>query len=319
MTDPVTLGDIILASQRLRPHLQPTPLEAAPPLGEHVWVKLENANKTHSFKIRGALNAILSLDEAARDRGIIAASSGNHAGAVAYAAHLTGASAQILMPKNTPKKKVNNVRRYGAEAILFGDNYDEAEAEALRRVQEGRTWISPYNDPQVIAGAGTIGIEIVEQLPSLERVIVPVSGGGLIAGVAMAIKQLKPEIEVIGVNAASAPAMYNLFYESDHQQVWETLAEALSGEIEPGSITLPICQRYVDEMVLVSEGQIVDAMRYMIESQGWVVEGGGAVGVAAMLGAAVPRDDRVTAVVVSGGNVDADVLRRVLNDCARDG
>lgn len=319
MTYPVTLGDIILASQRLRSHLQPTPLEAAPPLGVHVWVKLENANKTHSFKIRGALNAILSLDEAARDQGIIAASSGNHAGAVAYAAHLTGAAAQILMPKNTPKKKVDNVRRYGAEAILFGDNYDEAEAEALRRVQEGRTWISPYNDPHVIAGAGAIGIEVVEQLPTLERVIVPVSGGGLIAGVATAVKQLKPEIEVIGVNAASAPAMYNALNESDHKQVWETLAEALSGEIEPGSITLPICQRYVDEMVLVSEGQIADAMRYMVESQGWVVEGGGAVGVAALLGAVVPRDDRVTAVVVSGGNVDGDVLRRVLNDFARDG
>ena len=146
MAEPVTLGDIIRAGQRLREHLQPTPLEAAPKLGENAWLKLENANKTHSFKIRGALNAILSLDEAARRKGIIAASSGNHAGAVAYAASLTGASAQILMPLNTPKKKVDNVRRYGAQAILFGDTYDEAEAEALRRVSEGGTWVSPYND-----------------------------------------------------------------------------------------------------------------------------------------------------------------------------
>ena len=142
--------------------------------------------------------------------------------------------------------------------------------------------------------------------------IVPVSGGGLIAGVATAVKGLKPDIEVIGVNAASAPAMYNVFYHADKPQVWETLAEALSGEIEAGSITLPISQRHVDDMVLVSEQQIVDAMRYMIEMQGWVVEGGGAVGVAALLHDVLPHDGRVTAVVVSGGNVDGDVLRRVL-------
>ena len=169
----VTLGDIVRAGQRIQPHLGPSPLEAVPELGAEIWLKLENANKTHSFKIRGALNAILALDEGARSRGIIAASSGNHAAALAYAAHLTGASAQILMPKTTPKKKVNNVRRFGAEAVLFGDNYDETEAEALRRVEQGRTWVSPYNDPYVIAGAGTIGIELLAELPELERVIVP--------------------------------------------------------------------------------------------------------------------------------------------------
>ena len=189
----VTLGDIIRAGHRLAPHLPPTPLEAAPELGESIWLKLENANKTHSFKIRGALNAILSLSPQERSRGIIAASSGNHAGAVAYAAHLTGASAQILMPKTTPMKKVNNVKRYGADALLVGDNYDEAEAEALRRVRAGGTWISPYNDPQVIAGAGTIGEEILRQLPAVQRVLAPVSGGGLIAGVAVAVKELNPD------------------------------------------------------------------------------------------------------------------------------
>ena len=308
----VTLGDIIRAGHRLAPHLQQTPLEDAPALGADTWLKLENANKTHSFKIRGALNAVLSLDNEARSRGIIAASSGNHAGAVAYAAHLTGASAQILMPVTTPKKKVDNVRRYGAEAVLFGDNYDEAEAEALRRVGEGRTWVSPYNDPHVIAGAGTIGVEILQQLPDVERVIVPVSGGGLIAGVANAIKELNPEIEVIGVNAESAPAMYNAFHKTNRPQVWDTLADALSGEIEAGSITVPICQRYLDDMVLVSEGQMVSAMRFMLEKQGWVVEGGGAVGVAALLGDVLSRDGKITAVVVSGGNVDLDVLRSVL-------
>ena len=309
----VTLGDIVRAGQRIQPHLGPSPLEAVPELGAEIWLKLENANKTHSFKIRGALNAILALDEGARSRGIIAASSGNHAAALAYAAHLTGASAQILMPKTTPKKKVNNVRRFGAEAVLVGDNYDETEAEALRRVEQGRTWVSPYNDPYVIAGAGTIGIELLAELPELERVIVPVSGGGLIAGVAIALKEIKPDIEVVGVNAESAPAMYNVFHGAERPQVWETLAEALSGDIEAGSITLPICRRYVDEILLVSEAEIVAAMRFML-AQGWVVEGGGAVGVAAVMQGVVPADGRKTAVVVSGGNVDLAVLRRILHD-----
>lgn len=308
----VTLGEIIRAGHRLAPHLPPTPLEAAPELGDNIWLKLENANKTHSFKIRGALNAVLSLSAEARSRGIIAASSGNHAGAVAYAAQLTGASAQILMPKTTPKKKVDNVRRYGAEAVLFGDNYDLAEAEALRRARKGGTWISPYNDPRVIAGAGTIGVEILRQLPDVRRVLVPVSGGGLIAGVATAVKELNPAIEVIGVNAASAPAMYNFFHGTNLPQVWDTLADALSGEIEDGSITLPLCRRYLDDMILVSEEQMAAAMRFMLEAQGWVVEGGGAVAVAALMHDALPRDGRATALVVSGGNVDLSVLRTVL-------
>lgn len=312
MMNTVTLDDVRRAEKRLRTHLQPTPLEDAPQLGDHIWLKLENANKTHSFKIRGALNAILSLDDRSRSAGIIAASSGNHAGALAYAAHLTGVSAQILMPVTTARKKVENVRRYDAEAILFGDNYDQAEAEALRRVSAGGAWVSPYNDARVIAGAGTIGIEILEQLPDVERVAVPVSGGGLIAGVAAAIKGLKSDVEVIGVNAQSAPALFNVFNDSDLPQDWDTLAEALSGDIEPGSITVPIARKYVDEMVLVSEAQIASAMRFMIEKQGWVVEGGGAVAVAALLHDVLPRDGRVTALVVSGGNVDADVLRRLL-------
>ena len=310
-----SLGDIVRAQHRLRPHLQPTALEVAQDLGGNVWLKLENCNRTHSFKIRGALNAILSLPAEARDRGIVAASSGNHAAAVAYAAQLTGASAQILMPKTTPQKKVKNVQRYGAEAILFGDNYDEAEAEALRRAAAGGVWISPYNDAAVIAGAGTIGLEIAEQLPEVGRVVVPVSGGGLIAGVAAAVKQLNPALEVIGVNAKSAPAMYNIFHETAHPQVWDTLADALSGDIEAGSITVPICRRYVDDIVLVTEEEIAAAMRYLLEVAGWVVEGGGAVAVAALLRGVVPADGRPTA---AGGQRrkrrSGSVLRRVILD-----
>ena len=309
----VTLDDIQLAQARLKPYLHPTPLEPAPELGEDVWLKLENANLTHSFKIRGAINAVLSLDESARTRGLVAASSGNHAQGLAYAAFRTGATAKIYMPAHTPQRKVKGVRKYGAEPILFGDNYDQAEAEA-RRVEreEGLTFISPYNDARVVAGAGTIGLEIAEQLPDVERVVVCVSGGGLISGVALAVKSLKPEVEVIGVNAQSAPSMYNLFYKTDLPEVWETYAEALSGDIEAGSITRELSLQYVDKIVLVSETQIADAMRWMVDSQGWLVEGGGAVGVAAMLGGVIADDGRKTAVVVSGGNVDGDLLRRVL-------
>jgi threonine dehydratase len=310
----ITLADVEQARERLSAYLHPTPLEEAPGLGAGVWLKLENANLTHSFKIRGAINAALALDDEARARGLVAASSGNHAQALAYAARLTGVRARILMPEHTPRRKVDGVRRFGGEAVLFGENYDETEAEAIRLArQDGLTYVSPYNDPNVIAGAGTIGLEIIDALPELERALVCVSGGGLISGVALALKERRPSIEVIGVNARSAPAMYNVFNNSDYPQVWDTLAEALSGEIETGAITIELARRYVDRIELVSEEQIADAMRWLIDEQGWLVEGGGAVGAAALLGGVVESDGRPTAVVVSGGNVDGGTLRRVLN------
>lgn len=309
----LVFDDILAAKERLKAYLSPTMLEASPELGENIHLKLENTNKTHSFKIRGALNAILSLDEVARSKGIVAASSGNHAQGVAYAASLVGTSATILMPRHTPKKKIRGVLRYGAEAALFGNNYDESEAEALRMArEEGFTYVSPYNDRWVMAGAGTIGIEIVEQLPQVERVLVCVSGGGLMGGVATAIKHLRPDCEVIGVCAESAPAMYNEFYGTELPEVWETLAEALSGAIEQGSMTIPIVKANVDKIVLVTEEQIAAAMRFMLEYQGWLAEGGGCVGVAALMHDIVPRDGKATAVVISGGNVDIENLRKIL-------
>lgn len=309
----VNLADIVQAKMRLAPLLSPTATEPAPELGDKVWLKLENTNKTHSFKIRGALNAVLSLDDAARARGIVTASSGNHAQGIAYAAHLAGARASILMPKHTPIRKVRGVERYGAEAVLFGDNYDETEAEALRRQQEdGMTYVSPYNDPRVVAGAGTIGLEIVEAHPDVERVVVCVGGGGLISGIATAVKSLKPDSEVIGVNAESAPTMYNILHGTHKPEVWETLAEALSGGIEPDSITIPLTKQYVDDLVTVTEAQIAAAMHWLVDTQGWLVEGGGAVGVAALLHGVIPVDGRKTAVVISGGNVDTATIRDIL-------
>lgn len=312
MNNTVTLADIWHAQGRIAPYLVPTPLERAWELGERVWLKLENTNLTHSFKIRGALNAVLSLSEAQRARGIITASSGNHAQGVAYAAHLLGITAQILMPMHTPQAKVRGVTRYGAQAILWGATYDETEAEARHREREtGLTFVSPYNDPHIVAGAGTIGLEIVHRLPDVARVVVCVGGGGLVSGIGTAIKALKPSAEVWGINAENAPAMYNLLYHAQKPEVWETLAEALSGDIEAGSITRIIAPQVIDQLVCVSEAHIKTAMRWLLGA-GWVVEGGGAVAVAAALGGLLPHDDKPTVLIVSGANVDITTLQGVL-------
>ncbi len=309
----VHLGDVALARYRISPYLQPSPLEKVVGLGENVWLKLENANLTHSFKIRGALNALLALDEKERAQGIVACSSGNHAQGMAFAASLLNLRAKVLMPLHTPKRKVAGVRQYGSEAILYGETYDEAEEQArYLEKSENLTFISPYNDPNVIAGTGTIGLELIDVLPQIERVLVPISGGGLISGIALTLKSLKPSVEIIGVCAQSAPAMYNMLYETAHPQVWDTLAEALSGDIELKSITIDLAQRFVDQVVLVSEDAIAEAMRWALFEQGWVVEGGGAVGIAALRSGVVEPDDRATVVVISGGNVDEHTLRKVL-------
>jgi threonine dehydratase len=309
---PVTLADITAARARIRPYLDPTPLEAAPMPDERVWLKLENLNRTRSFKARGALNALLSLDDAARSRGVVAASSGNHAQGMALAASLLGVGARIVMPTYAARRKIAGVNRYGAEAVLHGATYDEAEAEARRIEREmGRTYISAYNDPRVIAGAGTIGLEIADALPTVRRVIVPVGGGGLISGIAVALKSLNPDIAIIGVNAAESPEMYRAFYNLDLPASPDTLADALAGDIEAGSITLTIVSALVDRIVLVSEQDIARAMRWLVYEAGYVGEGGGVVGLAALLsGAIAAQTDDV--VVISGGNVDPDRLHPIL-------
>lgn len=308
----LTLTDILYARRRIARYLTPTPLERAPVLPGEIWLKLENVNPMHSFKVRGALNAVLSLDANRREWGIVAASSGNHAGGLAYAASQAGIKAKILMPGHTPQRKISAVKAYGAEAVLFGETYDECEAQARRLEREsGMVYISPYNDARVIAGAGTIGLEIAEQLPEVARVVVCVGGGGLLSGVATAVKALKPAAEIIGVCAEAAPAMYNRFYDTHKPEIWDTLAEALSGEVEEGSITVPITKALVSKIITVDEAQIAAAMRWMLDIQGWLVEGGGAVGVAAALYGLLPVDDRPTVIVVSGANVDGETFRRI--------
>lgn len=309
----VTAADVHLAQNRLSAYLRPTPLEQAPGLGESIWLKLENANRTHSFKARGALNALLALTPEQRGRGIITASSGNHAQGLAYAAHLLNAHARILMPGHTPRRKVEGARRYGAEVVLFGSSYDEAEAEARRLERaEGWTFVSAYNDPRVVAGGGTVALEILDDLPDVARVVVPAGGSGLISGIGLALKAHNPAIEVIGVCSVCTPALYNFIHGGSLPQIYDTLAEALSGEIEVGSITFDLTRRVVDRVLLVEEAAIAQAMRWLALDAGWIIEGGGAVGVAALQSGLLPADDRPTAIVLTGGNVDPETLQRVL-------
>jgi threonine dehydratase len=309
------IDDILRARERLRPYIPPTPVEEAnAPLPAGIWLKLENTNKMHSFKVRGALNAMLALSDEARARGVVTASTGNHAQGVGYAARLLGVKARIVMPENAARRKVSNVKRLGAEIIISGATYDEAEIEA-RRLQhaENLTYVSPYNDADVIAGGGTVGLEILDAVPKVRRVIVPIGGGGLISGIATALKSRDSTIEVIGVNPVVSPEMYNLYYQLDHPDGGDSLADALPGKIEDGSLTIDIVQRLVDQILLVSEDDIARAMRYMAFEQGWIAEGGGVVGIAALQNGSISAaQDGATVVVISGGNVDGDKLRRAL-------
>ncbi len=309
----LNLFDVLSAQHRIREYLSPTPLETAIDLGENIYFKLENVNPTHSFKIRGALNAILAQENTAREKGIIAASAGNHAMGVAYGASLTGAKATIVMPAQAPKRKIHGAERYGATAILHGDIYDDAEDYARKlEQQQGKLFISPYNDPYVLAGQGTISLEIFEQLPSVKRIIIPASGGGLLGGVAMAAKLVNPDIEIIGVQSVATPAMYNLFYDEQLPQL-NTIADGLAGDIETGSITIPICKTYTDHIVLVEEAKIEEAIHWMFRTHGWVIEGAAAVGIAALLSQKITHDDRETIIIISGGNIDADKFLHLMN------
>lgn len=309
-----TLDAITAAAERLRPYLTPTRLEAAPSLGgAGVWLKLENTQPTHAFKVRGALNALLARAEAgAKARSVIAASTGNHAQGVAWAAARLGLRAVIVMPAGAARRKIANVRHLGGEVVLVEGDYAAAEAEAHRRADaDGHTYLSPYNDPDVIAGGGTVGLEIVRERPTIGRVVVPVGGGGLISGIALAVSALAPGVEVVGVNAAASPEMYNHLYGMALETRTETIADSLPGAIEAGSLTRAIAEHAVDRIVLAGEHDLARAVRWLAFEAGWVVEGGGAAGMAAVLSGTLALD-RETAVVLSGGNIDADVLHRVL-------
>ncbi|MBK9941420.1 MAG: threonine ammonia-lyase [Kouleothrix sp.] len=315
----VTLADIQAARRVLRGIINATPIlsdeRLSDDLGVRVFLKAENTQRSGSFKIRGAYNTISRLSEAERARGVIAHSAGNHAQGVALAARLLGIPATIVMPERAPLTKVAATRRLGAEVILHGASFDDAGAHARVLQQErGCTYVHAFNDERVIAGQGTIGLEIVEALPDLTLLVVPIGGGGLIGGIAIAIKALMPDVRIIGVQAAGcAPVPDSLAAGTPVTAATaRTIADGIAVK-RPGDLTLPIIRDLVDQVVTVDEDAIARAIAHAAQNARQVVEGAGAAGVAALLSGklAVQAGDTVCT-VLCGGNIDGNLLARVL-------
>ena len=291
-----------------------TPLDPARGLGKNVYIKAENLQLTGAFKLRGAYNKIRALSPEEAARGVIACSAGNHAQGIAWSATKLGIKSIICMPAGAPISKVEATRGYGAEVVLVPGVYDDAAREAERLTAEhGYTFAHPFNDPLVIAGQGTIGLEILEQLPDVEQIVVPIGGGGLISGIAFAVKHLKPDCRVIGVQAAGAASMYISRHSGKPTELRgvSTIADGIAVK-KPGDLTFELCQRYVDEIVTVGEDEIASAILALMEGQKTVAEGAGATPVAACMFGKVDTSEKKTVCVVSGGNVDVTTLSRVI-------
>ena len=314
----VQISDIEAARARIRDWVYLSPSATSETFsrltGCKVSFKLENLQMTGSFKERGALNRLLLLTPEERARGVIAASAGNHAQGVSYHATRQQIKAQIVMPLTTPMTKVSATRGYGAEVILHGTNYDEAHHEAQRRCAAGGlTFIHPFDDDAVIAGQGTIGLELIEQNPYLDAVVVPIGGGGLIAGVACAVKETNPKIRVIGVQTARVPSMKESIAAGVPVQVpaATTIAEGIAVR-RPGDRTFALVRRYVDDIVTVDEEEIANAILLLLEREKTVAEGAGAAPLAALVQRKIALDGKKVAVLIAGGNIDPTFLSRII-------
>jgi threonine dehydratase len=291
--------------------LSPTISEAS---GQPVYLKLENLQRTGAFKERGALNKILTLTDRERKRGVISASAGNHAQGVAFHASHNGISAKIVMPVMTPLVKINATRGYGAHVVLHGDGYDEAYDEACKLAEhEHLTFVHPFDDPAVIAGQGSIGLELLEQVPDLQAVVVPIGGGGLISGIACALKESKPEIRVIGVQAARMPSMLEALrlHKPTTIATSPTIADGIAVR-RAGEQTLPLIEKYVDDVVAVEEEEIASGILTLLEREKMLAEGAGAAAVAALLHQKTKLKSRKTVALVCGGNIDVTLLSRII-------
>ncbi len=316
----VDFDSIKNARKRLLGHIANTPFmhsrTLSHMLGSEIFLKFENLQFTASFKERGALNRLLALSDAERGAGVIAVSAGNHAQGVAYHANRLGVHAVIVMPRFTPTVKVENTRRFGAEVVLFGDTFDDAKEHGVRLAAErGLVMIHPYDDEAVIAGQGTLGLEMLEAEPLIETLVIAVGGGGLISGIATAARAIKPDIQIIGVQSERFPAMYGLFKKRSLDSGVSSIAEGIAVK-GPGLITAPIVERLVDDIVLVSESDIEHAIVVLLEIEKTVVEGAGAAGLAALLSASERGDDRFkgrrVGLVLCGGNIDPLVLGDII-------
>lgn len=315
----VTLQRIFAARRAIGGIAKETPLLHALTLSEQhdaaVYLKLETVQEIGAFKIRGAANKILSLNDDEKARGVVTASTGNHGRAVAYVARHIGVPAAVCLSELVPQNKVDALRQLGAEVIIHGNSQDEAEVRARQLVDErGLSLIHPFDDPHVITGQGTIGLELLQERPSIDTVLVPLSGGGLIAGIALALKTTNPAIRVIGVSMEHAPVMAKSLAAGRPLQMPEapTLADSLQGGIGlDNAYTFRMVRELVDDVVLVSEEAIAQAMAFALYEHHLVVEGAGAVGIAALQAGAVDVAGRHVALIVSGGNVDIAQLLQI--------
>ncbi|MEO6910274.1 MAG: threonine ammonia-lyase [Edaphobacter sp.] len=314
----ISLADVQAARERLRGAIYLSPCAHSQMLsaltGQQIYLKLENLQMTGSFKERGALNRIATLTPEQAKRGVVAASAGNHAQGVAYHATARGIRSLIVMPLATPLVKVTATRGFGAEVVLHGANYDEACDEAMRLcTAEKMTFIHPFDDPVVIAGQGTIGLEMLEQVPELQAVVVPIGGGGLISGIACAIKESRPDIRVIGVQTSRLPSMAAAV-EQHHLVTVEpatTIADGIAVR-RAGDVTFPVVEKYVDEIVTVDEDEIASAILVLLEREKTLAEGAGATALAALIQKKTTLTTEHTAVLVSGGNIDVTLLSRII-------
>lgn len=313
----MTLDKIYHAAFVLKDLIRKTDVISAPELNPEadLILKTENLQVTGSFKVRGAAYKISQLSDEEKARGVIACSAGNHAQGVALAATKAGAKSLICLPDNAPISKVEATKKYGAEVCLVPGVYDDAYNKALElRDTEGYTFVHPFNDEDVIAGQGTIGLEILEQVPDVDAVIVPVGGGGLISGVAFAIKQLNPNVKVYGVQAAGAASMVKSVKEGKIKKLASvtTIADGIAVK-EPGDLTFDLVTQYVDELVTVTDDEVAAAILALIEQQKLCAEGAGAVSVAAAMFNKVPVAGKKVVCLVSGGNIDVTILSRVID------
>jgi threonine dehydratase len=321
---PVTPGDVNEAANAIAGSVIVTECDRSRTLSEiggcQLWLKFENLQFTSSFKERGALNRLLALSPEERKRGVIAMSAGNHAQGVAYHANRLGIPATIVMPVGTPMVKIENTRRHGADTIISGKTLEEAaEFARAHGKAESLTMIHPYDDPLIIAGQGTIALEMIDAAPQLEMLVVPIGGGGLISGIAVAAKALNPELQIIGVQAQLYPSMYNAIKGESLPMRGDTLAEGIAVKA-PGAITTKIIRRLVDDIVLVTEDQIERAVAMLIAIEKTVVEGAGAAGLAAVLAAPERFAGRNVGLVLTGGNIDTRLIASVLTrELAREG
>ncbi len=316
MNSKLTLDSIYKASYVLKNVVRKTDVIYAPKLkpDTELYLKTENLQVTGSFKVRGAYYKMSQLTDEEKAKGVIACSAGNHAQGVALAAQKNGIKATICLPDGAPISKIEATKSYGAEICLVNGVYDDAYKKALElRDEKGYTFIHPFNDPDVIAGQGTIALELYEQIPDLDAVIVPIGGGGLISGVAFAIKQLNPNVKVYGVQAAGAPSMKKSLADGKIETLpsVKTIADGIAVK-EPGDLTYDICSKYVDEVVTVTDDEISAAILALMEQHKLVAEGAGAVPVAAAMFDKIDLKGKKAVCVVSGGNIDVTILSRVI-------